>query len=608
MSAVAIDLPAAAASTNLDQALELAAAGYSVYPAFGIVDGHCTCPDPGGKRCKPGKHPRTERGHLDATRDPAQLRAWWQRWPDANPAVNLELTGIVAVAPDAPYWQDTFERQGLPESGTVVQSGGGAGHRHYYFRRPEGCPEARICETGQYDILSAGGVVGPGALHESGARYTLLTPLVRVGDLPECPAWAVERLRREVSEREAKRERAKATRQVEGRPDAGADDDEPPVVLDERGMRRWRGELVQTKPDGALDRSGSLVWIARALRDGGATRRTIVAALAERDEALGWRKFTDRTDATIRYAEIAELVLGEPRLHVATAGSDSCAQCEHFRQAVDELRAENAQLRAEMKRREELQALTFDALRGPETRGGKTAEGKRPLPAQERMTIVKTISVVSSALSRDQTDGGKVRVYLPEVAGGVGCSAQTAGRHLDRAEQRGILRRHYRRDPATGHTDLFIELATTPEQALREVKKATRDNWDGRPAERRLPRCPDHPTAPVVERSVYICQECGQRLGAPIEHVHEAEADDQAANQTDGDAPGRQLDGHEDVHRSPGPQVDSRAPGAGDMLLPDRQLDGRLPLFDPSPPQPPPRPAPPGPVEEAAEEGAEWNL
>jgi hypothetical protein len=82
--------------------------------------------------------------------------------------------------------------------------------------------------------------------------------------------------------------------------------DEPPVELGPEGMKVWRGEKPKLKDDGGLDRSGSLLKIGRELFDNGATRTTIVAALAERDEALGWRKYAGRTDADTRYHEILD--------------------------------------------------------------------------------------------------------------------------------------------------------------------------------------------------------------------------------------------------------------------------------------------------------------
>jgi hypothetical protein len=85
--------------------------------------------------------------------------------------------------------------------------------------------------------------------------------------------------------------------------DAGG---EPPVALGPEAMKVWRGEKPKAKNTGELNRSGSLVKIGRVLYDAGATRPAIVAALAERDEALGWRKYTARHDADTRYHEIVD--------------------------------------------------------------------------------------------------------------------------------------------------------------------------------------------------------------------------------------------------------------------------------------------------------------
>jgi P4 family phage/plasmid primase-like protien len=81
---------------------------------------------------------------------------------------------------------------------------------------------------------------------------------------------------------------------------------EPPVELGPAALKVWRGEKPKPKDGGGIDRSGSLVKIGRELYDAGATRPAIVAALAERDEALGWLKYTGRGDADSRYHEIVD--------------------------------------------------------------------------------------------------------------------------------------------------------------------------------------------------------------------------------------------------------------------------------------------------------------
>jgi P4 family phage/plasmid primase-like protien len=81
---------------------------------------------------------------------------------------------------------------------------------------------------------------------------------------------------------------------------------EPPVELMPEALKVWRGEKPKLKHTGEINRSSSLVKLGRVLYDAGATRSTIVAALAERDEALGWRKYAGRHDAKQRYQEIVD--------------------------------------------------------------------------------------------------------------------------------------------------------------------------------------------------------------------------------------------------------------------------------------------------------------
>ena len=80
---------------------------------------------------------------------------------------------------------------------------------------------------------------------------------------------------------------------------------EPPVTLFGRALEVWCGNDPKIR-DGEIDRSGSLVKIGRILYDAGANRAVIEEALRERDEALGWRKYTGRADAGERYAEIVD--------------------------------------------------------------------------------------------------------------------------------------------------------------------------------------------------------------------------------------------------------------------------------------------------------------
>ncbi len=81
---------------------------------------------------------------------------------------------------------------------------------------------------------------------------------------------------------------------------------EPPVTLFGRALEVWRGEKPKAKDTGEIDRSASLMKLGRVLYDAGANRAVIEEALRERDEVLGWRKYTGRADAGERYAELVD--------------------------------------------------------------------------------------------------------------------------------------------------------------------------------------------------------------------------------------------------------------------------------------------------------------
>jgi hypothetical protein len=87
---------------------------------------------------------------------------------------------------------------------------------------------------------------------------------------------------------------------------SGGISDEPPVELGPEALKVWRGEKPKAKDTGEIDRSGSLLKVGRVLYDARATRPAIVTALAARDVALGWQKYTGRGDSEQRYHEIVD--------------------------------------------------------------------------------------------------------------------------------------------------------------------------------------------------------------------------------------------------------------------------------------------------------------
>jgi hypothetical protein len=81
---------------------------------------------------------------------------------------------------------------------------------------------------------------------------------------------------------------------------------DPPVALTETRRRVWDGLEPKVKDDGSIDRSKSLLKIARVLYDAGAEREAIVLALQERDTTLGYRKYAGRVDELARLNEIVD--------------------------------------------------------------------------------------------------------------------------------------------------------------------------------------------------------------------------------------------------------------------------------------------------------------
>jgi RepB DNA-primase from phage plasmid len=82
----------------------------------------------------------------------------------------------------------------------------------------------------------------------------------------------------------------------------------PPVQLSRPAQAVWNGEDVKYTVAGVVDRSASLLRIARVLYEAGMAPSAIVAVLAERDASLGWEKYSGRRDAEAQYQAIVQFV------------------------------------------------------------------------------------------------------------------------------------------------------------------------------------------------------------------------------------------------------------------------------------------------------------
>lgn len=172
---------------NLVVAKALAEQGLHVFP----------CQEDGAtpKRPKPGVYWRQQ-----STTDFRKLEQWWERWPNAIPAIDIGKAGFVVIDADrhggpdgVAAWQTLTSERGI-DAPMVETPGGG---QHYYFRQPDG--EALGNKEGGLptgiNVRGSGGyVIAPGAVLPSGRRYELHGALDSAIAVPD---WLVDIIRGE---------------------------------------------------------------------------------------------------------------------------------------------------------------------------------------------------------------------------------------------------------------------------------------------------------------------------------------------------------------------------------------------------------------------------
>lgn len=102
-----------------------------------------------------------------------EIESWFERWPDANLAiVTGKVSGIVVVDVDTHKGGKT---DGLPQTGTIVQTGSGG--YHYFYTYPSGSDHIpnKVNALPGVDIRADGGyVVSAPSTHENGNRYRII--------------------------------------------------------------------------------------------------------------------------------------------------------------------------------------------------------------------------------------------------------------------------------------------------------------------------------------------------------------------------------------------------------------------------------------------------
>ena len=144
------------APTELEAALEYAQLGTAVFP------------------CNPlDKKPLTSSGFKDATKDEAQIRAWWQKWPNAMIGaptgltsgmwvVDLDLDPTRKIDGKATLDQLIAQRGPIPETLTTITPRGG---QHLIFSWDNNT-----------EIRNSAGKIGPGVDVRGNGGYVCLPP------------------------------------------------------------------------------------------------------------------------------------------------------------------------------------------------------------------------------------------------------------------------------------------------------------------------------------------------------------------------------------------------------------------------------------------------
>lgn len=161
--------------SNLEYALAYADIGWMVFPCWQSGDdGVCACKD--GVNCKnSGKHPISglaPKGQNSATTDRKVITAWWTSRPDANIAVYLAGSGLMAVDIDPRNggdWtiEDLEAVHGEIKSDVIALTGGGGEHR--VFLKPEGSLAGTLGKG--VDLKVNGYVIVEPSNHASGHVY-----------------------------------------------------------------------------------------------------------------------------------------------------------------------------------------------------------------------------------------------------------------------------------------------------------------------------------------------------------------------------------------------------------------------------------------------------
>lgn len=164
----------AKSNEKLKAAMSYASIGWEVFPCWWAVGENCAC---GNEDCKnQGKHPIQKlvpNGQKNSTCDPATIKEWWTAYPNANIAIHLAPSGLVAIDLDPRngglQTMDDLEAKHGPLQSDVLQFTGGGGE-HRVFSLPSNMQMPGTLGKG-IDVKANGYIMVEPSNHVSGKKY-----------------------------------------------------------------------------------------------------------------------------------------------------------------------------------------------------------------------------------------------------------------------------------------------------------------------------------------------------------------------------------------------------------------------------------------------------
>jgi hypothetical protein len=186
------------------EVVKYAERGWAIFPCHWPVwvngQVRCSCQKPDCKDI--GKHPRTARGHKDATADRARAAAYWARWPLSNIGLATgAMNGITVVDIDPRHGGDrslvVLEQEHGPLPPTFRnRTGSGGEHIFFEYVPGVGCSASELGPG--IDVKSDGGyVIAPPSQHQSGNFYSTTAAL----GFAQAPQWLIDKLVKKGRER-----------------------------------------------------------------------------------------------------------------------------------------------------------------------------------------------------------------------------------------------------------------------------------------------------------------------------------------------------------------------------------------------------------------------